>query len=611
MKHIRILPLLLALVCTACHKDGNGFIELYLEPLGSDGSKLVVDNTTYTTATWSDGDIINFNGGEVAITRVDDHAYIQNVTSLSTNRACFPADLAANINRDNITITLPAVYHYRTSGGKQKVDMPLVARADDGSAMQFKHLTAALCLTIANQQGSTLAIDRITVTSDSYQLNGERSVDLSDIASFFAAASSNAANRTVTMLFDKEQLEVANDGSATVFIPVPPVGDGNHFTVTVTTHIGGTRHTYSKTQSGGGALARNVLAYAHQNLSGSSSTAPLFDGSGTVASPFLINDAVDFLNFVNACNNKWKLHENQLYDSILYYRMTDDIDMAGITISPIRRILLASFNGDNNSIKNLTVTNRNITTGGITKSHCGLFDSVTTSNISNLTLENLTLTDNSASVNTLYMGSIGCISSASTFDNCHIKGLDVTIPDISGTVELGGLVSSMVGNNTISNSSVDFSQTLSFNSQSSIYYGGLVAEGIRSTTYTLTFTNDTVVNTGLSISGLLTTSAGGLIGNSKTTVVSMTGCVWRGSMSFASASSALRIGGLIGYMVGGTNPGSLTAEDCTVEGSISGTSSVTCYVAAFVGLRGNATLPKVTFTNCRNNTDPSLPDTGN
>lgn len=603
MRHIRILPLLLALLCTACHKNDNGFIELFLEPLGSDGSKLVVDNSTYTTATWNDGDIINFNGNNVAITRVDDHAYLQNVTSLSTNRACFPNDLASNINRDDITVSLPAVYHYRTSDGKQKVDMPMVARAADGSAMQFKHLTAALCLTISNQYSSTLAIDRIVVSSDTYQLNGERSVDLNSITDFAATTSSIAESRTVTMLFDREQMEIATNGSASVFIPIPPVGSDNHFTVTVTTHTNGTRCTFSKAQATGGALARNVLAYAQQNLSSPTSTS-LFNGAGTSSNPFLINDAVDMLNFIKACSNGWTAYySSTTYDSIRYYQLTNDIDMAGITITPIASFRRSTFNGNNKTIRNLTINDTTTGSGNSSNSYCGLFKYINSSTINGLTLENLTLVDNSNAYN-LYMGSLGCEVRLSTFTNCHVNGLSVSVSNITSKVELGGLVSHIYGENSIGSCSVNYSQSLSISANNTVY-GGLVAESERPATssYKLTFSNDTVTNSGISITELKIIRGGGLIGDARTEEVTMTDCIWSGSMSFSSQST-LYMGGLVGTLTGGNStPGSLTATNCTVDGTITASSSNTCYVAAYLGRRLNSPVPTVTINSCTNNTN--------
>lgn len=593
MRHRKIYPLMLVLLCTACQKDNNGFIELFLEPIGNTGTKLVVVQDSI--ATWNDGDVINFNGNPVSITREDGHAYVKNVNSLSTNRACFPANLASSLGSDNITVTLPAEYHYQLSGGQQKVDMPLVARASDGEGMQFKHLTAALAITLNNTRSYALTIDRITITSDAYQLSGSRTVNLADITSFAAASSNDASNRSVQMVFDKDPMVIASGSSSpTIFIPVPPVGESNHFTITVTAHYQGTRYTYTRSQTTGGSLGRNVLAYAHQNLEGGSPST-LFDGNGTEASPYLINNACDLLIFVDACSNQWPSYNTIIPhgDKGCYYKLANNIDMTGYTITPVSSSFGAVFDGNNKSISNLTINS--IITSGI--AYCGLFKQLDASTIQNLTLQNLILVNN-LTANNLQMGGVSSHMSNSTITNCHIDGLEVSISNISSNVTLGGITGEVEGSNTLTDCSVLFSQSFS-TTAGTFKYGGLLGYCSNGTSSTLlSLSNNTVTNAGLSTTSFTTLYAGGLVGHATNIQISMTDCNWSNSMNF-TGGNYLYAGGLVGNLVKSTN-GRLTATGCTVTGTITGSVSGTQSVGAYVGkTAGN---PPLEITSCTNNT---------
>ncbi len=251
--------------CTKEESDGNGMIEIFAERMGN-GSKVLLDGAH---SSWVDGDSIRINSDKVVVERINDHAYIRYAAPLSINRAVYPALLASgNLSSDNVTITFPAYYHYRTDGsGHQLLDLPMAARSEDDDPMQFKHLTGALYITVTNTAAVPLTLQSVTIQSNIYQLNGTRSIDLSDLDNIGSVFTTDADLKTVTLVFDTGYTLSAN-ASIKVMIPIMPVGgNGNNiFTIKVRSTSAGQANFYlnSRKQPSGSdhALARNQLGYA-------------------------------------------------------------------------------------------------------------------------------------------------------------------------------------------------------------------------------------------------------------------------------------------------------------------------------------------------------------
>ena len=592
------LPLVaLLLLFGACHKDNDGRVELLLEPFGST-TKLTLAGDT--VATWDNGDMINFNGAEVSITREDNgHAYISDAYAQTTNSACFPASLKeGSLAGDNVTFTLPEVYHYRTSGGNQQLELPMVARTDNGKPLRFRHLTAALCFTIRNDRSETLVIDSLSVSSTAYQLSGELSVNMNDNLASLSPVSTGGSVSRVTIFFDRERLELAPGASRKVMIPVLPVGDGNQFTVTVAARYQGTRYNYTKTQSSGGALARNVLAYANMSLNNSpTETRRLFLGTGTSeAYPLQINNAADMIAFVEACNNEWRSDGNYYYAK--YFSVNHNIDMTGISINPIVNFTNARFKGNNKTISNLTI----IGTG----ENCGLFASVGGIRIENLTLRDVTVQSSvSIPMNKLYIGALCGNLNGTTIDNCHVDGMTVTVSNASGGVCLGGIAGHSTAAVSISNCTVNYSQTFS-TSTSEMSFGNIIGYCEAGTAVTPTLTNCTATNTSLSLaSSNGTLYAGGLVGYSKVVNLTLKTCLWSGALTVNSGSGALHAGGLVGMVFSGMLiPTSCTAGTSGSTISATATGSIK-RLGAYIG-SNNGTVLNFAGSGCSRNVTLTL-----
>lgn len=556
------LVLLTLLVCGACHKEESTRLEIMLEPMGGAAKLTVVDDID---AVWNDGDIININGSAAEVHRIDGHAYIEAPALRDYNRACYPASLANIGESDAVTVTLPAAYHYRIDGsGNQLVDMPLVARNASGDPLEFKHLTAALCITLTNNQASGLAlvIDSVSVSSNAYRLSGEYSVNLSAIGSFGAQALGGSGLNRVTLFFDRQRLEIPYGESRKVLIPVPPVGEGNLFTVKVAARYQGRRYNYSQTQTTGGPLSRNVLAYAKKVLSGSA-IGNLFGGSGSKNTPYLLYNASDFIAMAEAVTNEWARGTGSGNYNQSCYKLMNNLDMDNITIAPISGLLNARFDGNNKAISNLTVVGSG--------NECGLFASIESVNITNLTLNDNTVRSTCTS-GELSIGAFAGIIKDCKLEGCIVNGLTVSTGNTMSYVYLGGLVGHTKYSDTLTSCSVDYSQRLSMNTNSGLYYGGLIGyceKGFTGSTRSYLPVSDCSVSSSLNI----TTNnkpiyAGGLIGYTSAVNVSIiNNCSWSGDMSFSNNNGTANIGKLIGAYYMGTN-GSLTITNSSGTGTI-------------------------------------------
>lgn len=595
MKQRILFAALALLLFAACHKEPlDPRMEIFVEHMQG-SAKLTLDGVN---ATWNNGDTLRLNGTRVVVERSGDHAYISNAASQSTNRALFPTRLVTGgPASDAVTVTLPREYDYRSDGSHQLLDLPLAARATDGEPLHFKHLTGALCFMLTNNTSNPLTIDRITVSSNSYQLSGERSINLASIGSIGPVAGAGD-DRTVSMTFTRQSLEIPASGTANVVLPIAPVGSDNIFTVTVVSHYQGNRYVYSKTQGEGKtdrSLARNEIGYATVDLSLISGTYALFDGDGTYGNPYQIATPTDFILMVDAISNGLK-YNNQSY-SKKHYKLTANLNLNGISIYPIRNYNNATFDGNNKTINNLTINSRGDT--------CALFSNPNSVTLSNLTLNNLTL-KHSGNADKLYLGGFcGYIFNDSIL-NCDINGLTLSVSGTINELYFGSLAAHAYRKNVIENCDFTNTNTLSL-SATAFYYGNLIGRGTNGgENYDLKLTSCTASTSTVSLTS--TTGlhyAGGLVGYNSGENLILSNCTFNGTINSSAPTSTttLATGGLAGRHLKSGNKGDLTTTSCTVQGTISATtSSGSAYIGAYFGM-SNVT---PSFSTCTKNISLSL-----
>lgn len=581
-QHPLLTVLILLALCTACQKEPalNNRLELFIEPMN--GAKLVLDGTT---GTWSHHDTLRFNGHLTIVSREDNgHAYIENSNTEATNRALYPTRLVASgPTVDAISVNFPRHYQYRTESGHQKIDLPMSARANNNSRLDFTHLTGALCLMMQNDRTDhAITIDSIIVSSNKYRLSGSRNINLVKTDTLGPQATDVVADRKVVMTFTNESLVLnANGGNADVVIPVCPVGSDNIFTITVTAHYQGTRYTRTLSQGDiskpDRSLARNEIGYVPFSLNSNSTetiVSDLFssDGEGN----FLISSPTEFLLMAEAITNKWTVRAESRKHNTASYKLTANLDLAGITISPIRNYTTGTIYGDGKTVSNLTVTSYHGT-----HDTCALFTNLTeNATIDNLILNNFTLKHTLNTSGYLLMGGFCGYMLKSTLQNCQLNGLNISVIGniSSATTYIGGLAARVGKTNTFTNCTVNIAPSL--NLTSTLYFGNLLGhcnEGI-SSNCTLSVTDCNVTNSALSISTSDALTFGGLVGYTTREQLTLDNCRYSVTSGTLTSDGTVTAGGFLGRHVNvAANSTTVTIKKCTAVGTIttSGTSTTT------------------------------------
>lgn len=142
-------------------------------------------------------------------------------------------------------------------------------------------------------------------------------------------------------------------------------------------------------------------------------------GAGSRESPYIINSCADFMLFRAYV-------KNPKYDGCSY-KLTRDLDMAGVTFEPIRGYF--SFDGDNHLISNLSVQENDTVNG------CGFFGYLNSCRIANLCVSLNSVKGGKEMVGAFVGGAKNCL-----IDNCYVSCLliDTAAPQVGGFAGRGG-----------------------------------------------------------------------------------------------------------------------------------------------------------------------------
>ena len=236
-----------------------------------------------STVQWENGDVVNLNGTDYSITVKGDQASVFAPLIAGEPVYGYYGCTATNGQTTTPTVTIPASYAFSLNyDGDQVISLPMAAySASASSTIVFKHLSAAVNITIWNATGSTLYIDAVTVTADEYRLNGDCTLNLT--AANFGVTPDNAsvpeANRSVTITF-ATPLEIAKgqENAKSIQVPIMPIGADN-LTIHVDSHnadiagvpVNGLTHVFNHTAASA-ALGRNVMVSAKVKISPISAT---------------------------------------------------------------------------------------------------------------------------------------------------------------------------------------------------------------------------------------------------------------------------------------------------------------------------------------------------
>lgn len=575
--HITFLAIgLVAVLLLSCRKEVDSLLQITAESFGGD-NKLLVDGKY---ATWETGDLIRINGTTAEVVRNDNgHAYIPALAASDVNMALFPSTLAGTIDGEVVTINLPSEYRYKTSGGQQVLPLPMAAVSAAESPLHFRHLTGALMLTVEGN----MILESITVISDKYQLSGSRTLRFDNIGGQEPVVSADASQRRVSMLFDA----LAVTSSVDVLIPIAAVGADNHFTIEIEARREGTRYHFHRTQTTGGALQQNVLAYTATTVIGndSTTTGPLFSGAGEPSNPFRISSPSDLRAMVDAVNSGWKVPGAivKASYSMCRYKLTDSIDMHGSSIVTMDTLYNGGgFDGNGFAIKNLTI---NSVLASDNKVYCGLFGSVRNGSVvENLILRNITLKHVGNSSVEVYLSPLCASAIMCSVVNCTVSGVTIDVSGTTGYIYYGSVIGGVSnGDVKVMGCTAKMSATVN-NLANRFHYGGII--GFVDGTSKDTVISCTVINQNLSAgTSNKQIVAGGIIGkissvNGATMIQSTT---WTGNMLVNSGTSPNYVGGIVGYLVNNSGGNFLIDDSSIPTGTIETVTTGTSYLAAYIG----------------------------
>ena len=319
-KSIRQAALLLAaLTLCACQKENGD--RLLLEAEGMHGNAKVAVNGAVSH--WASGDQVRINGQTFTVDINESGQASVSLGGLTLSApfcGVYPASIYSSNGDNSYTLNLPDTYTYATcqdgaSAIRQNLPSPMLAYTanNNGDRLFFRHVTGAITVEITNNFGFNVYVTNVTVASDRYQLCGSRTVNITTFSGengITPVESEN--NRQVQMTFstsplDNSHLDIALGATGRVQIPVLPVGNGNHFTISVTVQDANNpdkNYTFTKTQSTGGSLLRAQLGYAPAK----------FGGVFSVASNKVVRFAPGNLQY-QASTGTWRFALNQ-YDAI-------------------------------------------------------------------------------------------------------------------------------------------------------------------------------------------------------------------------------------------------------------------------------------------------------
>ena len=243
----------------------NGMIQLTMEGYGDVSTKT---STSGNTVAWVNGDEVYFYVGSYEtkqsreVTVSDGKAYITSVLSGSGEIRGFYPDIY-QFNPEGTTVYVSFSDSYTCSydaNGRQIIALPMVAVASSGSnTIQFKHISAAVKVTVMNGIGDGLVIDNVCVSSTTSRLGLSAQLDMSDEENFGVTRAAGSGFVRVIL----SGVTLANNATKEVQVPILPVNADENLTITINSHIGDIKYIYQHTASVPQALTRNKMLTAN------------------------------------------------------------------------------------------------------------------------------------------------------------------------------------------------------------------------------------------------------------------------------------------------------------------------------------------------------------
>lgn len=214
--------------------------------------------------------IVNISGGKAYVNASE-------LADVATIRGYYAFNTIADEGTNTPTVEIPATYVSSMVGDRQVIALPMVAyRTTKDNAIQFKHVTAAIKVLVKNTTGFNVFLDSIIVSSETQQLCGLKTINLTD-AEFNVNASTTETNsdKRVKVYFASNSITINNGGSdiKEVQVPILPIAAGD-ITIQVFTHkvvnregMPSVNYSYIfQHKAACNALNRNVMATARVEI---------------------------------------------------------------------------------------------------------------------------------------------------------------------------------------------------------------------------------------------------------------------------------------------------------------------------------------------------------
>ena len=237
---------------TGCKKDSDVVtLSLQAEKYNSQEKTHIETANGVSYTCWNDGDQIKINGtitsvsGSSVSVEYDEDGYY----------AVYPASCVSGNVAASTSITLPAVYEYRTSDGHQVLEAPMAAKAVDGGSgkiLFFKNLCTLLKIHVTNN----VTVHNINIHSENANLSGTATVTIGDNGNISLGTVSG--NKYVSLYFPEGQYTGASSGMD-FYIPVPALDAPENLYVGVVATVSGQKGVYLRGAPVTASLPANLV----------------------------------------------------------------------------------------------------------------------------------------------------------------------------------------------------------------------------------------------------------------------------------------------------------------------------------------------------------------
>lgn len=256
-----------------------------------------------TTVQWVDGDAVDINDYSYNISVVGDKAYIADGIHISS--AEFYGYYNCSVYQFKLTnhpgLRIPGGYDCTiTADGRQVLALPMaVYSADNDGYLHFKHLTAAVNVLVWNATSTTLYIDKVKLTAQTYAISGESELNFKaeDYGMKPCPYLSTPDQPLDSVMFDPPMaIEPGEANARSIQVPIRPIGEDN-LTIHIASHnahypgvsVASQTHTYEYTAAVP-ATARNEMITAKVKIDPNSERV-------TSSGVFTVNEAGDMVYF--------------------------------------------------------------------------------------------------------------------------------------------------------------------------------------------------------------------------------------------------------------------------------------------------------------------------